>query len=134
MLTQKQIDEIRARCEAATEGPWWWPFGSEALLVEKCGYYCDEKIGHVDHEVVIGRYGGQPHYVKLKDARFIAHARTDIPALLDALEEAQREVEGLREGLKQIVDYDPAYWCAEDGTGYCDFAKFTAEKILDEGR
>jgi hypothetical protein len=93
MLTQKQIDEIRARCEAATEGPWWWPFGSEALLVEKCGYYCDEKIGHVDHEVVIGRYGGQPHYVKLKDARFIAHARTDIPALLDALEEAQREVD-----------------------------------------
>lgn len=81
MTATERLAEINARAEAATEGPWahWNPAdgpshmeigGKVAWKSLRTGsqYGDDEKI---------------PHWA---DAAFIAHARTDVPALVAALE------------------------------------------------
>jgi len=128
-MNEKRINEIRARCEAATPGPWWWPSGVEALLVEKRGYYGDETVGHIDHEIIMGGYGGQHHHVKRKDAQFIAHARQDVP---DLLNENQKLREALRR-LEPLCRQDIIVSITSDGiraVTECTFcrAKFTDEK------
>ena len=72
------LDEIQARADAATEGPWEWTKGAEACAVavpeNRDGLYgpltWDDHNGEVFRE---------------SDAQFIAHARTDVPALVKAL-------------------------------------------------
>lgn len=86
--TELDIDAIRARMEAATEGPW-------------------EALGSDPYDTVIDTGGaslgccpdcGVRAGFERADAEFIAHARTDLPAALDevtrlraALDEARRE-------------------------------------------
>ena len=66
-MTQEQIDAIKARVEAATPGPY------------TVGYECD---GNGAHEILAGGHViAKVDYDK--NADFIAHAREDIPALLD---------------------------------------------------
>ena len=77
----KRLDEIEARTNAATEGPWVTytvtpHMGSEVLTAPREG----EDYG--DYVV--------PEYIDMDNAEFIAHARTDVPALLDALEKVLR--------------------------------------------
>ena len=76
------LEAIRARCEGATDGPWFattMPYGQNA------------KLWHVyasDNESYTGAwltgYGGPP--LAESDADFIAHARSDVPALLSVVE------------------------------------------------
>ena len=61
-MTDKRIEEIKARCEAATPGPWDIILNGHNIKVERTPANID----------------------------FIAHAREDIPWLLDQLAEAQR--------------------------------------------
>ena len=71
-----RLDEIKARAEAATKGPWsdsagdgYGPFlaiNSAGATVARCDY---------------GPYEGS------RDAEFVAHARSDVPALVAAVEE-----------------------------------------------
>jgi len=70
-MDQESVDEIEAREQAATPGPWEW----KATVDE-------EAVGIVspDTAVMCGDIG---HFeIESKDAEFIAHARADIPALL----------------------------------------------------
>ena len=70
------IDEIRARAEAATTGPWTheeYGFGINAKERKLFfAYGCDDQT--------------------FTDMDFVCHAREDIPALLDALEAKEREL------------------------------------------
>ena len=82
--TTDELAEIRARVDAATEGPWtasgeyagsWevtytWRPGTE--LAE-----CSRVLDVSDMGDACGNQG---------DAEFVAHARTDVPRLLDAVE------------------------------------------------
>lgn len=77
MMTDEQLAAIRARCEAATGGPW------------EVGHKCEIYTRHYQ----VGPIGD---FWEPADARFTAHAREDIPALL-------AEVERLRELLRQIT-------------------------------
>jgi hypothetical protein len=95
------LDAIKARCEAATPGPWEWDRDDEGLVSQSVtdtehgefgtilaryprlvatGYPCKEGTGFPDYDGPNGR--------------FIAHARTDVPALV-------AEVERLRAALNQ---------------------------------
>ena len=73
-MTRPNIKAIRARCDAATPGPW----RLEGLEIHgnakpgRCGLLIYDEGGH-----------------DKKDARFIAHARADIPALLAYIEELE---------------------------------------------
>ena len=85
-----ELDAIKARAEAATEGPWTWS-GSEAPVLggyAGTSYRYSEEVIEAEHhgecgcrslcqlELTVGKADGE----------FIAHARQDIPALLAALE------------------------------------------------
>ena len=71
-----RLNEIEARANAATEGPWMTytvtpHMGSEVLTAPGEG----EDYG--DYVV--------PEYIDMDDAEFIAHARTDVPDMAAAL-------------------------------------------------
>lgn len=71
----ERLDEIKARAEAATEGPWTGNNG------DGYGAYCvDNPTGRTVARCEYGPYEGS------RDATFIAHARTDVPALVVAIE------------------------------------------------
>ncbi|MDL2257566.1 hypothetical protein LJC42_00205 [Eubacteriales bacterium OttesenSCG-928-K08] len=74
-----RIDEIRARCDAATPGPWVWPGG---------GGPAKNIIGNKDNRpvIVLSR-------CKEADAEFMAHSREDIPYLLGKIEHLQKEID-----------------------------------------
>lgn len=82
-MTDEQLAEIKARCEAATPGPWT---NRRDRRVIRTTRYVSDVIAHVEQ---------QPYndYVHFQNGDFIAHARTDIPALV-------AEVERLREALR----------------------------------
>jgi hypothetical protein len=89
-MTNEKLTEIAARCEKATPGSWavnpgedyvaagCWPIG---MSICKCSHREDDK--------------------QQADLEFIAHARNDIPALLDHVRELR---EALTEGLNVLVD------------------------------
>jgi hypothetical protein len=92
-MSAEELDTaaIRAREQAATEGPWTHqPYGEQ----NQNGDYCGGDIYDAHGEYVVSE-------ISDSDGDFIAHARTDIPALLD-------EVERLR---KVIEDAPHSEWC-----------------------
>ena len=77
-----RVDEIRARAEAATRGPW--------SAIEGPGehwYVCDEG----ESIASISANDGSNEDQRQPDAEFIAHAREDIPWLLAELDKARAE-------------------------------------------
>lgn len=86
MTTRDRLDQIRARTNAATNGP-WWPFdhthdiGFEIAVGEpEPDGYPAEKLPN-GFKTDIGRR---------EDAEFIAHARQDVPWLLDLLDKLEK--------------------------------------------
>lgn len=74
-MTDKRIEEIKARCEAATPGPWDIILNGHNIKVERTPANID----------------------------FIAHAREDIPWLLDQLAEAQRRADAAIKDMKYYI-------------------------------
>jgi len=95
-MTREQRDAIRARCNAATEGPWEY----SGLMEVYAGKY-----------EVIGRFD------ELADVRFIAHARQDVPALLDALGEV---------GTCTFSDADGGCVCSRCGFDVCEIGRVSS--------
>jgi len=86
----KRLDEIEARANAATPGPWEWEGEAKAEWEEGANSLIPSR--RPDDPVLYG-YGYDASGIEVKnpaDAEFIAHARTDVPALLDALEKVLR--------------------------------------------
>ena len=106
MTASLDLEAIKARAAAATEGPWEWddPTISQhwsrpapwATVVDdevRCGGYC---------------YGGSSDPIKsAADGEFIAHAREDVPALV-------AEVERLRTLHKDRATLIRAVGAAQD--------------------
>ena len=94
----------RERAEKATPGPWvndkfWWKIGSTRGLAD--GYWQGiDGVGDV-HGYVAVIQGDDPEAAV--DAEFIAHARTDLPAALDALDDRDRTIAQLRETLDDAL-------------------------------
>lgn len=81
-MPELDLDAIRARVDGATPGMWyWWPLDPRPHF----------QVGPTESAPVAEVYGPTERGA---DAEFIAHARTDVPALL-------AEVERLREELDQ---------------------------------
>lgn len=102
MMTKQELDEINARCEAATDGPWHHhEEGIDGFIYSGPGKF-DWRgskiiVGGEAHEGYIGK--NEPNTI------FIRHARIDIPTLL-------AEVERLR----QLVTCDH---CGKEGHAIC---------------
>lgn len=77
-MTDEELNAIEARAAAATPGPWWvYDDGRSAGVVNG-----DGSTYHRPYRAMI--CGGDAHegYFDGPDADFIAHARTDVPALV----------------------------------------------------
>ncbi|GGU52138.1 hypothetical protein [Streptomyces lavendofoliae] len=79
-----RIAEIQARAEAATKGPWF---------VERHQPTLTRRVVSDDHalDADLGYLGNSNQF----DAEFIAHAREDIPFLLDELARVQAAADEL---------------------------------------
>lgn len=111
-LPREERDAIRARVDRATEGPWGHHAHTHGLPSDGPTHVCvfdpeDVPVAELDYS----SWGE-------RDAEFIAHARTDVPALLDALDAAEAENERLRVTLyeseqaanalrSKVHDYQP---------------------------
>lgn len=82
MNLKTKLEEMRKRCEAATK-----TFGIGDTLIGDTGHWATVR-GLPTHSAYLA------NYLKIEDATFIAAARTDMPALIEALEVA---LEGLQE-------------------------------------
>ena len=87
-MTPEQLAEIRARSEAATPGPWEciesFPPGEYALAARPP----DEAF-----PLTLAVVGNDDAWEDAEaNTQFVAHARTDIPALLDYIEELEAKL------------------------------------------
>jgi hypothetical protein len=92
---------IRARCDAATPGPWhiWRD-------LDYRGYYTvGDAAGVLTPErPETDECNPTAHVYIEPDAEFIARAREDIPALLAALDAAQAQLDLLGKSYEQVAD------------------------------
>ena len=102
-VTSVDVAAIRARCEAATPGPWRACLGSGTYLMR--GISAEREMGAV--AIADCRPDWEPRDTPRTDHRpdmeFIAAARTDVPALLDALAATEARVAALEAALRQIL-------------------------------
>lgn len=104
MLSAQEFQEIKARVERATPGP--WRFKDADALDPGVGY---DKGGFFKRLAT---------FVRCDDAKFAAHARTDLPRLIEAYEEELKENQTMRENLKawpemRRLSYDAGFTSAQ---------------------
>ena len=84
-MTDIDLAAIRQRVEKATEGPWNTGFDYERN---------DPTVitpGHIEHTIDYTLTEGGLEHGKA-DAEFIAHAREDVPALLDEIDRLRKDL------------------------------------------
>lgn len=103
-MSERELAEIRARAEKATKGPW------RAFVLNGV-----RAVMQGDDEVIkwTGFDGSDFQTGNARNCRFIAHARTDIPALL-------AEIDRLRELMKEAATLIDAFMVHGDDTPCCE--------------
>jgi len=121
-MTPERLAEIKARADAATEGPWWT---DARWSEEECGTSiiaartdCGELPGNPSRGQVAFATQMLPANARRceRDAVFIAHARTDIPDLLATITGLQAEVERHKSECA-------SYWVSADMRPWVDLAE-----------
>jgi hypothetical protein len=104
-----RLAEMRGRVEGATDGPW------EARTTGRSGGDHWYVLDGASSIASIHASDGEDEDQREPDATFIAHARTDLPALLDAVEAV------LGAHRYRIADTGNTEWCDEcqDGPWPC---------------
>lgn len=117
-MDQRRIDEMRARCDAATAGPWYdydGPLGNLSNAVSErhksVTGITSGALGNVYAIEDIGCVAIAPNTFRRIDAEFISHARQDLPDLLDhvaaqeaELQRAQKSAAGWLDAANGLVD------------------------------
>lgn len=131
------LDAIKARAEAATEGPWrldgpWW-------IDDPSDPDCPAALAMVTGPGRVGIMVPERTDANDADAEFIAHARTDVPALVAEVERLQAVVARV-EALAVTVDNrmmataKPAeIWAALRGEDACEGSPFCPGDTHTEG-
>jgi hypothetical protein len=82
MLSPEDLEAIRGRAEAATEGP--WSVDEISGDIDDYGDALNVISRGVDGPHGVGLNTGEEYQMySVADATFIAHARTDVPKLLE---------------------------------------------------
>ena len=101
--TRPDIEQIQARAEAATPGPWEW--ATDKGAPDYVQLYSTAEIDEYEADILSADGGGDV-LLSAADADFIAHARTDISDLLAAIDELTAQLAAYAEqnnALKQRV-------------------------------
>jgi hypothetical protein len=140
------LKAIRERCEKATKGPWYPRCTDDRVFMnarfvsteEGPGFTHDNKTGlseeHREQEnpdTVIAITLLQSPHLAVNDkcdenADFIAHSRTDIEQLLEAVEQAREIIDGLLNENHTCTqdDYSNCKYCASNSRGEVWLARF----------
>ena len=94
------IAAAKKRCEAATPGDWWNESGVIHVAIG------DGRASHPASVPLRVDMTEEELQQAEDDAKFIAHARTDLPAALEALEEAQAELASWHQEFTVSLDDD----------------------------
>ena len=107
-VVEERIAEIRARVEAAAKGPWK---RTNSYTLETCmdcdaepfccDVECEHEIGTPYASLAIQLYGIE--CLAIQNAEFIAHAREDVPYLLNELAAAQERVAELKQVVTELA-------------------------------
>lgn len=82
------IEAIRGRCDASTPGPWRV---DGSTYDEDCNeHLAPYGLEGPNERLIWSSGGGEYAHPDMATAQFIAHARTDIPALLAYIDELER--------------------------------------------
>jgi len=112
-MTQEELDAIKARCEAATAGPWHWSgdYPSDAPCPHGTDWtdHGPDLTSSTDPVITSSGYDASSLDVSDADAEFIAAARSDVPALLAEIErlEALLDEAGRRWGFVWVRPMTP---------------------------
>lgn len=98
-MTNDELSAIEARAHAATPGPW------RHGTLEKYHVFCTGTGWAVPDERVLLRMNH--HFSPDMDARFIAHARTDVPALCAELRTTRERLATAEALLRKWLYSDP---------------------------
>ena len=128
MSAADRLNEIEARANAATGGPWGWRNTQDVYLMgarsrvvmafERMGMQGAQPSFRRDDGCLYP--AGKENINTFADAAFIAHARTDVPALVAALR-AVLDLHRAHECTSSFADDDPCFImhggsCALSGT------------------
>ena len=106
------LEAIKARVAAATEGPWEWDdttIGQHWSHPEPRAVVVDDEVSCMDY-----CYGGSSNPIKSDaDGQFIAHAREDIPALVVEVERLRAQLDNPRDEYHTMVELKS--WRHADG-------------------
>lgn len=104
-MTDGELTAIEARCNAATPGPWTFAHGG---LPGDDGWSLRSDNAAADVVKLVAEcwpcsiHGGQKHREELRfNGDFIAHARTDVPALIDEVKRLRAQNERLNMRLSK---------------------------------
>lgn len=117
-MDEQELKEIEARCEAATDGPWkiWDGPAYAGGGKDWCIGSGDDWVANMDHRTVKGHsYNCEVDFCDVcsgiteeqkENAEFIAHARTDIPALIKAIRVRDKRIVELEEQVDTLRSDD----------------------------
>jgi hypothetical protein len=122
-----RLDEIRARADAATPGPWgvWTSMDNTRDILSEAEHPAVPLVG------LYGRDGSEhPTAGEDADAEFIAAARSDVPFLLDRLAASEQEAARLR----AVLDWTEALeaW-ASNALGIVKDQRIPSADVIADG-
>lgn len=137
-LTAQQLDEIQARANAATDGPWGvYEFGGDSLIEiaadledTGCGYRARRTIARfedepLDNDPTHREWTAEEDWAQVQaDATFVAHAPEDVAALLAEVRRLKAQRKYL---LAQLTKRD-----TETGRGDAALREFLAGEPAEE--
>ena len=115
------LQPIKARCEAATPGPWFVVRGDDDHAMGAVGIATGERVSDdffeygrcADHEKTVAVTLWQAPRIAThqsnrwhEDAAFIASARTDVPALLAEVARLQDAIAAVKRAVVECVNGD----------------------------
>jgi len=115
-MNRPDIEQIKKRCDRATEGPWAWnsPYEKSngyvvGVAVNLANEFLEGKVDDPDDMVDnILEYHEYQTYIgdheastcNYNDPAFISHSRSDVPKLLDWIIELESQLKAAREAIE----------------------------------
>lgn len=131
-LSSDDLAAIRARADAAIEGPWEVRYGDPYMAGPT---WTLRQAGKPGIRLAVSQYGFDDM------AEFIAHARSDIPNLLTEVDRLQREVARLRKHTPFVAFRSDGKHCSSCGLplehedhvgGIADFLRYQPVELSSE--
>lgn len=97
-MTEEQLQEIEAGAAAATPGPW------RVGTSDKGSVFCPFALAPEGPNGERNLLRLNPNFRVMEDVAFIAHARTDVPALVAEVRQQRVELDGLKIAMREMTE------------------------------